>query len=118
MDSPKNTALKNINQNIAEKGLLDKIEAAEKELLDFVQQMQTILQALESGMISNEQAQAAFERFYEKLADLQAELDGFQKELKEVNKELEEVNKELTEVDDRILNIETVIAMMMEADEE
>ena len=132
MDSPKNSALKTHNQNIAEKWLLDKIEAAKQELSVFFQQhiaekgrldkieaaekkfsdfVPKIEAAVEAGTISNEQAQTtieqeqtAIERLYENLADLQAEWDGLRKEPKEV--------------DGRLSSIETAIAEMMETEDE
>ena len=95
-------------QHIAEKGLLDKIEAAEKKLSDFVPKIEA---AVEAGTISNEQAQTAIEqeqtaieRLYKNLADLQAEWDGLRKEPKEV--------------DGRLSSIETAIAEMMETEDE
>ena len=95
-------------QHIAEKGLLDKIEVAEKKFSDFVPKIEA---AVEAGTISNEQAQTAIEqeqtaieRLYKNLADLQAEWDGLRKEPKEV--------------DGRLSSIETAIAEMMETEDE
>ena len=104
MDLPNNTSLKTINQNIAEKGIVDKMEAVQKEFSDLDQQMKRIVQALEAGTISIEEAKTAIERFDEKMADLQAEQDGLQKKLEEVN--------------GQILTIETASVEMMETEDE
>ena len=64
------------------------MEAVQKEFSDLDQQMKRIVQALEAGTISIEEAKTAIERFDEKMADLQAEQDGLQKKLEEVNDQI------------------------------
>ena len=108
MNSPIIAAQKALNQNIAEKPLIDKME---KEFLNINQQVERIAQAVKAGTISIEEKQKADERIEEEIARLQAEQDGLKKRAKENDKSIKEN-------DERLLNIETAIVTITETEDE
>ena len=114
MDSPKNTALKTHNQNIAEKPLIDKME---KEFFDINQQIERIAQAVKAGTMSIEEAQKAYEIIEEKVARLQAEQDGLKKRVKENEAELKLDNERILTLGKTVDAIMETNDIIMDADE-
>ena len=112
MDSPKNVALKALNQNIAENQLIVKIE---EEFLDLNQQIEKITQAVKAGTISIEEAQKDYERFEKEEARLQAEHEA---EIDALTKRIKENEARIKETDERMAIIENAIDSIMETDDE
>ena len=114
MDSPKNTALKAYNQNIAEKPLIDKME---KEFSDLNQQMEIIVQAVKAGTLSIEEDQKACEIIEEDMARMQAEQDALKKRVKENDERIKENDERIKENNERLLVIGKTIDALMETNE-